>query len=142
MSVAAMSTYDSDKDGELSPYLVEEDSWGNIIIEVPATLPQPQRRYRPALARPYRNIGVGSDPEEEPTGNALRQMWVMFVAVAVGMALGAVVLFAIGDWMIAISTMPIWGLFLVGLWRAVQAEQQAHKKKAQRLAKRLRDMRD
>lgn len=137
-----MSASNDDKADKLAPYLVEEDSWGNIIIEVPATLPQPQRRYRPALDRSYRNIGVGSDPVEEPTGNALWQMWVMFVVVAVGMGIGSVVLFAMGDWMIAISTMPILGLFVVGLWRGVQAEQQAHNKKARRLAKRLRDMRE
>lgn len=122
------------------PLLVEENSWGHIIIEVPAKPMPPELPYRPALNRPYRDVGLEADPLPAVTGNERWQAWVVFAIVAGGLGLGAIALVALGDWLVVLMTMPVLGLLLFAVWRNVQEEQQVYRRKMRRRARRLRDM--
>ena len=106
---------------EFDQHLPVEDINEKVFVEVPSSLPALHRRFPSLLNRPYRNIGVGSQPVEEPMG-LVWQMWVV-VGFAIALMLPVVLtVLAAGDWFLVGVMMPIVGLLFVAIARTFLAE--------------------
>ena len=110
-----------------------------LIIDVPPAPPKLHRRYRAALDRPYRGVGVEfEDYEDEGLGAVWQSWFILGVAIAF-IAPAGIGMLVMGEWIIVLVVAPIMGLFLIGLVRSLLAEQKAKRAKQ---ARRLRSMRD
>lgn len=115
------------------------------IVEIPSSLSQLDQRHPPLLSRPYRNVGLEAMPERETS--VVLKAWQLWTVVGFVMAIvlsGAIaVFFSAGAIALALSV-PVFGLVIASLCRTVQAERTKAKQKqekAERRARRLRDMR-